>query len=462
MSGVTILDRITANWVRLTRFIGIYPGTPYDDQEGQLRYYREGNVDGTLYVARHLIGGTYEWMVVSNYTDEMARDAIGTALVAGNNIDITVSDVGNTITVDVETLTSADVTDFNEAVDDRVSALVVAGTNIDVTYNDGSGTLTIDVESLTSTDITDFAETVRDTMGTALVAGNNIDITVVDGSDTITIDVESLTSADITDFATAVDERARDAVGTALVAGNNIDITVVDGSDTITIDVESLTSADITDFATAVDERARDAVGTALVAGNNIDITVDDGLDTITVAVETLTLADISDVTATATEVNYTTDVTSNIQAQIDLKAPLAGPTFTGTVTADNIVVDQDSLAAFQVQKEDGTSVFLVDTTNNDVEVRNSADLVAWSGNGSGQVFRVDGATGNTQIEGALDHNGTTVGFFGVTPAVRPSAYTVTNLATDRAYDANATTTAELADVLGTLIADLRTLGIVQ
>ena len=35
------------------------------------------------------------------------------------------------------------------------------------------------------------------------------------------------------------------------------------------------------------------------------------------------------------------------------------------------------------------------------------------------------------------------------------SAYTVSNLSTDRAYDANSTTTAELADVLGTLIADL-------
>ena len=34
--------------------------------------------------------------------------------------------------------------------------------------------------------------------------------------------------------------------------------------------------------------------------------------------------------------------------------------------------------------------------------------------------------------------------------------YTVTNLTTDRSYDANATTTAELADVLGTLIADIR------
>jgi hypothetical protein len=54
------------------------------------------------------------------------------------------------------------------------------------------------------------------------------------------------------------------------------------------------------------------------------------------------------------------------------------------------------------------------------------------------------------------------LGFYGVTPVVRPSAYTVTNALTDRAYDANATTTDELADVLGTLIGDLRNLGLVQ
>lgn len=39
-------------------------------------------------------------------------------------------------------------------------------------------------------------------------------------------------------------------------------------------------------------------------------------------------------------------------------------------------------------------------------------------------------------------------------------AYTPTNVATDRAFDADSTTTAELADVLGTLIADLQTQGI--
>lgn len=42
-----------------------------------------------------------------------------------------------------------------------------------------------------------------------------------------------------------------------------------------------------------------------------------------------------------------------------------------------------------------------------------------------------------------------------------PSAYTVTNGTTDRTYDADSTSTAELADILATLLADLKTLGIV-
>ena len=38
-------------------------------------------------------------------------------------------------------------------------------------------------------------------------------------------------------------------------------------------------------------------------------------------------------ITSTAAELNYSDGVTSNIQTQIDTKAPLASPTFTGTVT---------------------------------------------------------------------------------------------------------------------------------
>lgn len=45
-------------------------------------------------------------------------------------------------------------------------------------------------------------------------------------------------------------------------------------------------------------------------------------------------------ITATATELNYTDGVTSAIQTQIDAKAAKASPTFTGTLTAGDIVAD--------------------------------------------------------------------------------------------------------------------------
>ena len=57
---------------------------------------------------------------------------------------------------------------------------------------------------------------------------------------------------------------------------------------------------------------------------------------TETLTNKTLTSPKINEdvaITATATELNYTDGVTSAIQTQLDAKAPLASPTFTGTVT---------------------------------------------------------------------------------------------------------------------------------
>jgi len=64
-------------------------------------------------------------------------------------------------------------------------------------------------------------------------------------------------------------------------------------------------------------------------------------------------------------------------------------------------------------------------------------------------------------ISGDIDHDGSNVGFFGTAPAAQPAAYTPTNVSTDRSYDANATTLDEISDVLGTLIADLQSLGLI-
>lgn len=79
--------------------------------------------------------------------DERIRDVIGTALTAGNNIDLTVSDGGDTITIDVEALTTADLSDFAAAVDERardaLGTALVAGSNVTITPNDTGDTITI-------------------------------------------------------------------------------------------------------------------------------------------------------------------------------------------------------------------------------------------------------------------------------------------------------------------------------
>jgi hypothetical protein len=50
----------------------------------------------------------------------------------------------------------------------------------------------------------------------------------------------------------------------------------------------------------------------------------------------------------------------------------------------------------------------------------------------------------------------------GGTLGLSQTGWAVTNGSTDRAYDANATTLDEIADVLGTLIGDLKTKGIIS
>lgn len=64
----------------------------------------------------------------------------------------------------------------------------------------------------------------------------------------------------------------------------------------------------------------------------------------------------------------------------------------------------------------------------------------------------------HNRFDGTTTVNGT--GSVLIKPT-KSSAYTPTNVTTDRAYDANSTDVAELADVLGTLIADLKSNGII-
>ena len=67
----------------------------------------------------------------------------------------------------------------------------------------------------------------------------------------------------------------------------------------------------------------------------------------------------------------------------------------------------------------------------------------------------------DVQVTGDLNHDGSGVGFYGTAPAAQSAAYTPSNVSADRAYDADTVAIAELADVVGTLIADLQATGLI-
>ena len=93
----------------------------------------------------------------------------------------------------------------------------------------------------------------------------------------------------------------------------------------------SQTASTISDF----NEAAQDAVGGTLGSG----LTYTDASNTITVD---STVVQLRVTNVTDTEIGYLDGVTSAIQTQMDAKAPLASPTFTGTVNAAALTLSGD------------------------------------------------------------------------------------------------------------------------
>ena len=71
------------------------------------------------------------------------------------------------------------------------------------------------------------------------------------------------------------------------------------------------------------------ALDTIVDAANGTSGTLAPNLSTLTIGG--------TDITATAAQLNYVDGVTSSIQTQLDAKAPLASPTFTGTAVIPTV-----------------------------------------------------------------------------------------------------------------------------
>jgi len=145
---------------------------------------------------------------------------------------------------------------------------------------------------------------------------------VVEGS-TATVNGSNILTENSVEF-------LQDTAAAQLTGGTHTNISVSYNDTTGTI---SLTGG-----VTYTDEQAQDAVGNAVGTGLSYnDTTGAISVDTSTIQAR---VADVSD-----TEIGYLNGVTSSIQTQLNDKAPLASPTFTGTVTLPNNTITNAMMA---------------------------------------------------------------------------------------------------------------------
>jgi len=140
----------------------------------------------------------------------------------------------------------------------------------------------------------------------------------------------------------ATDVRAHFSAGTGITITNGavaVDSTIAtktyaDNAATTAvaaaIDSSPETLNTLNELASALGNDANFASTTSSALGNRLRIDVSNQSLTSTQQANALTNLGI---TATNTEINFIDGVTSAIQTQLDAKAPLSGPTFTGTVT---------------------------------------------------------------------------------------------------------------------------------
>jgi hypothetical protein len=106
-----------------------------------------------------------------------------------------------------------------------------------------------------------------------------------------------------------------------------------------------------------------------------------------------------------------------------------------------------DSTTKATVQLSSGGALEVVDAANSRYTISSGSNLTLRPGSSSGSLV-----LGNSSTE--------KVGFYGSTGAVRSTGWTVSNVSSDKSFDASATSLNEVANVLGSLVNALKDVGL--
>jgi trimeric autotransporter adhesin len=283
--------------------------------------------------------------------------------------------------IDLSSFTTTDLAEgtnlyyTNERVDDRVSTLIVPGLGITTDYDDTAGTLTIDSDTI--------EELCKNGTGSTILKGTPVYQTGTAGNAMVIAPADASSAATMPAVGVLSQDLAAAAEGSLILMGriSGVDTSAFSEGDVIYVasgggytNVRPTgQSILVQNLGRVTKVHASNGGGVIMGAGRSNDVpNLTDGNIFIGNASGTydkraIVTADISDLTATATELNYTDGVTSNIQTQLDSKAPLASPTFTGTVTSDGYTLEEIALS----KAVTAVDVFVYDT-------RKDSDGGAW------------------------------------------------------------------------------------
>jgi len=105
-------------------------------------------------------------------------------------------------------------------------------------------------------------------------------------------------------------------------------------------------------------------IGSTALTATAAELNILDGVTATTAELNTL-----DGITATVTELNYVDGVTSNVQTQLDTKAPTASPTFTGTVTVP-VAVFNGSIEEQVFNMDSGAGTNAIDPANGTIQYK--------------------------------------------------------------------------------------------
>lgn len=119
---------------------------------------------------------------------------------------------------------------------------------------------------------------------------------------------------------------------------------------------------------------------------------------------------------ATDTELNYVSGVTSALQTQLNAKAPLASPTFTGTVTLPaDALLGEDTIQSLLDAKEPALAYTLVQTADSPVTAAAGTNYLA-DPDSDALVINLPAGTAGDVIRVKVSHNASAAQYVRLTP----------------------------------------------